>query len=334
MKVLLYFESEKLISTSGIGRALKHQKEALTSVGVEYTTDPWDESFDILHINTIGINSTGIINKAKKEGIPVVYHAHSTEEDFKNSFIFSNQIAPFFKKRLIDLYSTANVIITPTPYAKRLLQGYGISNEIVAISNGIDLKRFEYDAEKVKAFKKYFSLKEDDKVVLSVGLYFERKGLLDFVEIAKALPEYKFIWFGYTPLYLVPKVIRDVIEDHPSNVLFPGYVKGGIIEGAYMASNAFFFPSYEETEGIVVLEALSAKQEVIVRNIGVYEGWLEDKVNCYMGETNEEFIELIRGVVEKELPSVAGEAYKTAEQRSIHNIGLELKKVYEKVLGK
>lgn len=33
MKVLLFFEGEKVISTSGIGRALKHQKQALTMAG-------------------------------------------------------------------------------------------------------------------------------------------------------------------------------------------------------------------------------------------------------------------------------------------------------------
>lgn len=63
MKVLLYFESEKALQNSGIGRAMKHQMAALTSVGVEYTTDPWDDSYDVLHINTFGFNSEAIIKK-------------------------------------------------------------------------------------------------------------------------------------------------------------------------------------------------------------------------------------------------------------------------------
>jgi len=332
MKILLYFESEKLLSTSGIGRAQRHQQEALTSVGVEWTSDPWDDDYDILHINTYGMNSSNIINKARKNNIPVVYHAHTTEEDFRNSFIFSNQIAPLLRMRLIELYSSADVIITPTPYSKSLLESYGISNKIYPVSNGIDLKRFRYNEEKVKAFRRYFSLKEEDKVILSVGLYFERKGILDFMEVAKQLPEYKFLWFGYTNRLLIPKSVRDVLDDHPANVILPGYVKGAIIEGAYLDSDAFFFPSYEETEGIVVLEALSAKQTAVVRNIGVYDGWLEDTVNCYMCEDNSDFVRTIKGVVENTLPSVKEEAYKTAESKSIHNIGIELKKVYDELL--
>ena len=331
LKVLLYFEGEKMISTSGIGRALKHQQAALDSVGIEWTCDPMDD-YDILHINTIGLNSNSIINKAHLEGKPVIYHAHSTEEDFRNSFILSNQVAPIFKKHIVNLYSMADYILTPTPYSKSLLEGYGIKLPIRAVSNGIDLNRFHYDEEKVKAYYKYFSLKPEDKVVLGVGLYFERKGILDFIDTAKRLPEYKFIWFGHTPLMSIPKNIRDIIEDHPKNVYFPGYVKGPIIEGAYAGAACFFFPSYEETEGIVVLEALASGQNCVLRDIGAFDPWMQDKVNCYKGKGVLDFVELVKGIVEKKLPDVFEEGMKTAQKRSIPNVGLHLKEIYEIVL--
>lgn len=334
MKILLYFENEKLIKTSGIGRAMKHQMEALESQGIDYTMDPDSEDYDILHVNTYMINSSRLIAKAKKEGKKVVVHAHSTEEDFRDSFILSNQLSPIFKKIIMNVYSEGDYILTPTPYSKKLLEGYGLTQPIEDISNGIDIRRFDYDVEKIKAFRKYFSLRDEDKVVIGVGLYFDRKGILDFVEVARQLPEYKFIWFGYTPLYTIPKHIRDVVnEDHPTNVLFPGYVKGPIIEGAFSGSNAFFFPSKEETEGIVVLEALASRQNVIVRDIPVFDPWLGDKVNCYKGTSNEEFVDLIRGVVENTLPSTKEAGRKTAEQRSIEEIGKRLKEIYEKVLA-
>ncbi len=67
VKVLLYFESEKMLAKSGIGRALDHQKRALTEVGISYTLDE-KEDYDILHINTYGINSHNMVNKARREG--------------------------------------------------------------------------------------------------------------------------------------------------------------------------------------------------------------------------------------------------------------------------
>ncbi|MBR3841065.1 MAG: glycosyltransferase [Erysipelotrichales bacterium] len=332
MKVCLYFENEKSISKSGIGRAMKHQMAALTAAGIEYTTDP-NDTFDILHVNTYGPNSLASVAKAHADGKKVIYHAHSTEEDFRNSFVLSNQLAPLVKQHLINAYSMSDYIITPTPYSKKLLESYGIDKEIVAISNGIELKRFVHDEEKIKAFRKYFHLADDQKVVLSVGLFFERKGLLDFIEVAKHFPDVKFIWFGQTPMYSIPKKMREAVEEnHPTNVIFPGYVKGPIIEGAFTNADVFFFPSLEETEGIVVLEALAGRREVLLRDIPVYDPWMIDGVNCYKGKSNEEFIEILGKMLNKELPSTAIMGRKVAEERSIESVGQQLKEVYTKVL--
>ena len=139
MKVLLYFENEKIMSISGIGRARKHQIMACESAGIDYTLDPLDD-YDILHINTYMFNSNAIINKARREGKGVIYHAHSTEEDFRDSFIFSNQIAPVFKKHIVSLYSLADEIITPTEYSKKLLINYGIGNVILCDRTGAIVK--------------------------------------------------------------------------------------------------------------------------------------------------------------------------------------------------
>ncbi|BBM15789.1 glycosyltransferase [Enterococcus mundtii] len=332
MKVLLYFESEKILSKSGIGRALDHQKRALKDVGISYTLDS-KEDYDILHINTYGINSHNMVNKARKNGKKIIYHAHSTEEDFRNSFIGSNQLAPFVKKYLVGLYEKADYLITPTPYSKKLLQSYGIDLPIQSISNGIDLEKYQPDSVKEQKFREYFNLSPDQKVIICVGLFFARKGIIDFVEIAKQLPEYTFIWFGHVPMYSIPSNIRKIVkEDHPDNVIFPGYIRGEIIEGAYSGADLFFFPSYEETEGIVVLEALASKQNVLVRDIPVYDGWLEDQKNCYMGRNNEEFSQLIQKIIQHEVPSLVESGYQTAEERSIKRIGEQLQSVYQQVL--
>lgn len=333
MKILLYFEGENVISKSGIGRAFNHQQRALQSAGIPYTTDPWDPDYDILHINTYYMNSDAIVKNALEKGKKVIYHAHSTEEDFRNSFTLSNTLSPAVKKWLIHLYNQADALITPTPYSKKILQNYGIQLPIYPVSNGIDLARYKRDPEKINAFRKYFSLKATDKVVIGVGLLFQRKGLPDFVEVARQLPDYKFIWFGDTSRLIIPKEMSELVDNNEvPNLIFPGYVKGGIIEGAYSDADCFFFPSYEETEGIVVLEALAAKCPVVVRDIGVFDPWLVNGKNCYKGKNNEEFVDIIRGVVEQQLPDLREEGYLVAKQRSIESIGQQLKLIYEEVL--
>ena len=97
MKVLLYTENEKMIGKSGLGKAIKHQMKALSYAGVPYTTNPSDD-YDILHINTYFPKSYRLAKKAKKRGKKIVYHAHSTEEDYKNGFILANKTSKLFKK--------------------------------------------------------------------------------------------------------------------------------------------------------------------------------------------------------------------------------------------
>ena len=61
-----------------------------------------------------------------------------------------------------------------------------------------------------------------------------------------------------------------------------------------MRRESFLFPSREETEGIVVLEALASQQQVLVRDIPVYQGWLVANENCYMGHSIEEFKNILK----------------------------------------
>lgn len=333
LKVLLHSDKQKQIEKSGVGRAIIHQMKALELNGVEYTTDKNCTDYDIIHINTIFPESYLMGKKAKKMGKKVIFHAHSTEEDFRNSFLLSNQVAPAFKLWLKKCYSSADLIITPTPYSKRLLENYDLGKEIIAISNGIELDFFKKNEKEGLEFRKEFNFSNDDKIVMAVGLYIERKGIIEFVELAKRLPQYKFIWFGYLNLNTVPPKIREAVQTKLPNLFFPGYVPREKLKKAYSGCDLFIFPTHEETEGIVLLEALAAKIPVLVRDIPIYEGWFEDGVNVYKASNNDEFEDKIRKILEGILPNLTEEGYKVAKERDIKSIGKELKKVYEKVLN-
>ena len=256
MKVLLFSEGMNLIKISGLGRAIMHQQRAMELNGIEYTLDPKD-SYDVVHINTLGLKSKHLAKKAKKAGKRVVYHAHSTQE----------------------------------------------------------------------AFRKKFGLKDDDKVVISVGLYFERKGLLDFVQMAKDMPDYKFIWFGKTPLYSVPHKIRKAVKTKLPNLTFAGYVQPDELKQAYVGCDVYIFPTLEETEGIVLLEALAAKANVIVRDIPVFD-WLNGGTDCYKAKDKDEFERMIKEIYEGKLPSLRENGRKAVENMDIKKIGEKLVKIY------
>ena len=331
MKILLYTENEKMLSKSGLGKAIKHQMKALEDNNIEYTTNPNDD-YDILHINFYGPKSYFLAKKAKKQGKKIVYHAHSTEEDFRNSFILSNQIAPLFKKWLIKCYTLGDHILTPTPYSKRLLEGYGIKKPITDISNGIDIKFFEKDDKLGNEFRKKFGYTKKDKIIMGVGLYIKRKGILDFVELAKRLPEYKFIWFGYSPLAASPAKIKEAVNTKLANLLFAGYVEPEILRGAYSGCDLYLFPTLEETEGIPIMEACAAKIPALIRDIPVFDGWLKDGINVYKAKDIDDFEIKIKKILKGQLPNITDEGYKVAKERDIKKVGKNLISIYKKVL--
>lgn len=332
MKVLLYTEGEKMTSNSGLGKAIKHQMKALESANVEYTTNLKDD-YDIIHINFYGPRSYHLAKKAHRKGKKVVYHAHSTEEDFRSGFIFCKQLAPLFKRWLIKCYSLGDVIVTPTPYSKRLLEGYGIKKKIYAISNGIELDLFKKDEAAGERFRKEYNYKKEDKVIIGIGLYITRKGIVDFVELAKRMPEYKFIWFGYSPLAAATEDVRKAVNTKLDNLVFAGYVKQQVIKDAMNGCDVYLFPTYEETEGIPIIEACACKTTAIIRDIPIFEEMLEDGKNVYKAKNIDEFEEKIKGIITGKLPKVGENAYKVAEERDIKKVGEQLKKVYEEVLN-
>lgn len=333
MRVLLYSEGKKLFSKSGVGIALKHQMSALEKVGVEYTTNEEDR-FDVVHINTVGPGAERILKKAKKSNIPVIYHTHTTYEDFRNSFTLSNAIAPWLKKRLIKLYSSADFLISPTEYAKNLIKSYGIDLPIKAVSNGVDNTRFS----KNKVLAEKFLLENNIRkpLIVSVGLPFERKGVIDFCEIAEKRTDLVFYWFGAKISSLLPSKIRKLLNNPPDNVKFPGFIPQEMIIGPYSACDVFLFPSYEETEGIVVLEALATEAPIVLRDIPVYSGWMKHEENCLKAKNNKEFMENIDRLLHNESLrkklSACGKG--TALEKDLSIIGQELKKIYLEVLDR
>ena len=330
MKVLLYTENEKLVGKSGLGKAIKHQMKALTYANVPYTLNSKDD-YDILHINTYFPKSYLMAKRAKKKGKKIVYHAHSTEEDYKNGFILSKQTSKLFKKWLIKCYSLGDVIVTPTLYSKKLLENYkGLENKkIYAVSNGIELDFFKKDEKLGKKFRKDYGYKDDDKVIFGVGLYIERKGIVDFVSLAKRFPQYKFIWFGYSPLSATTKKVRDAVNTKLDNLVFAGYVEQDVIKGAMNGADLYLFPTLEETEGIPIIEACACMQNAIIRDIPIFDGWLTDGKNVYKAKDLDEFEEKIKLFFDGKLKDVTKEAYKVAKERDLKIIGKELKSIYE-----
>lgn len=328
MKVFLYTGLLKLVEKSGIGRAIHHQQKALEDNNILYTTKFY-ASYNIVQLNTIFPDSIFIAILSKIRGKKIIYYGHSTMEDFKNSFKGSNFIAPMFKQWIKFCYSLGDIIITPSEYSKKILTSYNLRQPIFVLSNGIDLSFFYKDLEGGKRFREKYGLSEKEKIIISVGHYMERKGIRDFIKLAKNMPEITFIWFGYTNPSLVPYSIQNEIDTAPENVKFPGYICREELRDAYSGSDLFLFLTYEETEGIVLLEALAMKIPILIRDIPIYKEMFLDGKEVYKGKTIGEFKEKIEKILTGRLPLLQNSGYELVKEKDIRKIGMQLKSIYK-----
>ncbi len=330
MKILIYTGFLNLVSKSGIGEAIRHQIQILNIMDIKFTKKITD-SYDIVHINTILPDSLLMSKWAKFRKKKVIYYGHSTMEDFKNSFIGSNLLAPLFKRWITLCYNSGDIVITPTEYSKAILESYNLKPKVYSLSNGVDIDFFSNDICKRDRFRKKQNIKENEKVIISVGHYIDRKGIIDFVELAKALPEYQFYWFGYTNMSLVTKDVKDAVNTQLDNLHFPGYINRDELLEAYNGCDLFLFMTKEETEGIVILEALSCQTPIIVRDIPIYKEWLPENEAVYKARNNNEFEERINQLLKDELPSITNVGYEVACELGLGNVGNKLKNIYEMI---
>lgn len=327
MRVHLYTGSLRLVEKSGVGQAVHHQNAMLEAAGVEVVTS-WKQPADVVHINTVLPDAPLAALRAKLRGEAVVYYGHSTMQDFRNSFVGSNALAPLFRRWICFCYNRGDIVVTPTNYSKQLLDGYGLKRQVVPLSNGVDTAFFAPNAAAGQRFRAAYGFAASDKVVISVGHTIGRKGILDFIATAKALPQYRFVWFGYTAPALVPEEIRTAMDSAPQNLLFAGYVDQAALRDAYCGADAFAFCSHEETEGIVVLEALACGVPTLVRDIPVYADWLQDGQNAYKASDCAGFVRRLDGMLTGSLPSLADAGRTLAESRNIAAMGQKLCHLY------
>jgi len=335
MKVCLYLELSEapMIRKSGVWTAFQTQKRALENMGVEVVTDPADKDYDILHLHAYGPRSFYYLKRAKKAGKKVVVHAHSIGGyDLKDGFTFTNQIAPLYERYLHYYYRCGDSIFTPSVRAKELLLTKGLAEPIKVVNNCIDSERFCFSAEKRQSKRKDLSLKRFTIIVS--GNVIPRKGVVDFIEVARMLPQFDFVWYGQRWKFLAfhPRV-EQKIKERPQNLLMPGFVHD--MQAALSGGDLFFFPSHGETGSIVLLEAAACGLPLIVRDLPEYRGWLEDGENCLKGCCKEEFAGLIVRVTTdgKLRERLSQGARATAEKYSLKRVGARLIGLYSSLLS-
>ena len=334
MKICLYLEFYHFLGGlffknigTGLLSSYDNQKKALKSLGIEFT-EKWDDSCDILQINTPWLCSLWLIKKARRRNMPVIIWSHVTVEDFIQVFRFNKFIAPLMKKYLTYAYGLADLVFCPSVYTKSLLIDYGLpAAKLVVRSNGVDMDFIFPDQTKRNEYRQKYNCQR--LTIGTVGLVIPRKGTDTFLTLAKQYPQYQFIWFG--KIYSAA-LAKPLPKNLPANAQFPGYVQDR--NAAFNALDIFVFPSFEENQGMVILEAAAVGLPIIVRDLPVYNPWLMDGQNCLKAKNDEEFKTCLERIITDESLRwrLVASAKTLARQEDIKTLNQKLLETYEGLL--
>lgn len=334
LRVLLPRGLAALARESGIGAAIRHQEEAIRALGHEVVTSPL-QPFDVAHLNTPFPDTLLLALWVRLRRRPALVWAHSTEDDFRDSFPGSNRLAPLFRRWISLLYRRGDLVVTPSEYSKGLISApkYGLRAPIEVLSNGVDTDFFQPDPSARSRWRASLGLAEDAKVVISVGMQLRRKGILDWIEVARQMPEVTFVWYGRTDPRLLTAEVERALAGAPANAVFPGYVQAEQLREAYCGADAFCFLTKEETEGIVLWEALACGVPALVRGIPIYRDAMPDGVlthqvtgdgPAFAGDT----VQKLRALLDGELEDLTAAGRSAAEGVDIAAVAQQLQQIY------
>ena len=283
------------VKGQGVGSAYLEQLELVTNgLDKRYVVEVNKcKCADIMHYHTINPEYYLSLPFVKAKGSVTVGAVHFLPETVDGSLQLPKITTKVFYKYIISFYKSMDHLVTVNPNFIDKLEAYDIPrSKVTYIPNFVSKEKFyEMDELGKKAVRAKHQIAEDKFVVLCAGQLQVRKGIFDFIEIAKTMPDVQFIWaggFSFGNITSGYKDVKAILDNPPKNVKFTGIVDREVMNELYNVADVMFLPSYSELFPMIILEAMNCNTPILLRDLDVYPRILFD---FYLkGNTNEEFI--------------------------------------------
>lgn len=284
-KVIWYYS--KLLSERGFDVTLltsllpgTKKEETVNGVKIKRVRKPllslpfyFDKDFDVVHTHSyFSFLPINLERKFKKKVF--LKHIHIIYGNLVNDFMgweFS-RFGSFIERSLLLAGCTAYIV--PSEFLKSELLNLGVKSNIHVIPHG---REFESFPDRVNAREK-LGIDKNKKIVGYVGRLVKGKGILDLIDIwGGVINEYKnalLLVVGPNPNIKVSG-IRGIADEIYLKIKRLNLEKNVIIAGSvsdeylpyYLASmDLFVSPTYKESFGLSILNAMSAGLPVIAYN--------------------------------------------------------------------
>lgn len=228
---------------------------------------------DIVHLHSSKAGTLGRLVFPRRK---IVYTVHG----FDSVRVAYRKFLPI--ERLLQ--HRTHAVVGVSNYDKENMLDEGINRGVSTIYNGIAIPD-------TSALRSYEEFDKYDKTILCIARVSPPKEPQIFIDIARQMPQYGFIWIGNQ---------SDMSEfDIPDNCHFLGNITGA---GAYCSkADMLILPSSYEGLPMVIIEAMSLGKPVVASNVGGISEIVHDGVNGYtVSNSAEEFASKIEYILEDE----------------------------------
>ena len=217
------------------------------------------EDIDIIHGHYLFPAGAAAVEVGNAHGIKTYVTAHGSDmfEVYKKQ--------PFMRSTIRKVLKNADVVFAVSNALRHEIIATGVDGigDKTRLSwNSVDIDKFSNKGD--DSFKREYNL-TDKPVVLFVGNLIKRKNVDSLLEAKKiANSDYYLVVVGDGPLF--KKLKKKVEDENIRDVIFTG--SRNDVENIIPSCDLLVLPSFSESFGLVLIEALACGKPVIGSNVG------------------------------------------------------------------
>lgn len=227
------------------------------------------EDIDIIHGHYLFPAGAAAVEVGKKHGIKTYVTAHGSDmfEVYKKQ-----PLLRFLLKKVLRDADGVFVVSNALKHEVIATGVAGIANKTKISWNSVDIDKFS--PKENDSFKKENKL-DDKPIVLFVGNLIKRKNAESLLEAKKVSEsDYYLVIVGDGPLF--KRLNKKVQEENIPDVIFTG--SRDDIENIIPSCDVLILPSFSESFGLVLIEALACGKPVIGSDVGGISEIINDDV--------------------------------------------------------
>ena len=228
--------------------------------------------FDIIHGHSGGPVTLLGWEIARLKKIPFVGTYHTLWNRYTHYFLKGKIVTPKMMEKATKIFANRiDHLIAPTKRVEKELRSYGVKAPISVVPSGIDVEKFRRTEPGI--LRENLAIR-NDPILLFVGRLSREKSvdflLQMFKEVLKKAPNAHFVLIGEGSDKKKLERLANRLGIQ-KRVHFLGEIGAQDIHKVYADATVFVFSSTTETQGLVILESLSAGVPVVAVDDPAYE---------------------------------------------------------------